>query len=181
MKGVGRRQRRIAFLALGLSLPAFSFQLSPVFAETKIAYVDLGRAFDDYEKTKRLDRQLEQRSGAKQAEREKIVTEIRRMRDELELMSEEGREGRQRGIDEKIRSLQEFDRQARESLRNERDEMVKTILKEIEQVIHTYAAKAGYTLVLSDRAVLHADKALDITEDILQQLNGQETGKAPRP
>lgn len=150
-------------------------------AESKIAFVDLGRAFDDYEKTKRLDHQLEEQSTAKQAEREQLVTEIRKMKDELELLSEKGREDRQAAIDEKIQRLQEFDRGARDGLKRQRDEMVKGILKEIEHVVQAYAQSHGYDLVLNDRAVLYAGKSSDITSQILEALNGPEKGQDKSP
>ena len=147
------------------------------YAEVKIAYVNLDRAFDDYEKTKRLDRQLEERSNAKQAERDTLVAEIRKLKDELELMSLSGREGQQAAIDERLRGLQEFDRQARESLRRARDEAVREILKEIEGVVQGYAQAQGYDLVLSDRAVLYATKSTDITNEIIKALNKETQGR----
>ncbi|MBI4227798.1 MAG: OmpH family outer membrane protein [Candidatus Omnitrophica bacterium] len=145
--------------------------------DTRIAFVDLGRAFDEYEKTKRLDHQLEESSTAKHAEREQMVTDIRRMKDDMELLSEKGREERQGAIDDKIQRLQEFDRQARDGLKRQRDEMVKDVLKEIERVVGTYAQQHGYTLVLNDRAVLYAGKSADITDQVLEALNGP--AKAP--
>lgn len=145
-------------------------------AETKIAFVDLGRAFDDYEKTKQLDHQLEEQSTAKQSERESLVTEIRKMKDELELLTDKGREDRQATIEGKIQRLQEFDRTAREGLKRQRDEMVKGILKEIEHVVQAYAQSHGYDLVLNDRAVLYAGKSSDITDQVLEALNGSDKG-----
>lgn len=163
-------------LSLSVGAPLPVRQAGAAAAESKIAFVDLGRAFDDYEKTKRLDRQLEEQSNAKQAERERLVTEIRGMKEELELLSEKGREDRQAAIDEKIQRLQEFDRQAREGLKRQRDDMVKDILKEIERVVEAYAQQHGYDLVLSDRAVLYAGKTADITDQVLQALNGPAKG-----
>lgn len=160
-------------LACGLARPAAA-------AESKIAFVDLGRAFDDYEKTKRLDHQLEEQSNAKQAERDRYVNEIRGMKDELELLSEKGREDKQAAIDEKIQRLQEFDRQARDGLKRQRDEMVKDILKEIEKVVEAYAQQNGYDLVLNDRAVLYAGKTADITDAVLRALNTPAGGKAEK-
>ena len=147
-------------------------------AEVKIAFVDLGRAFDDYEKTKRLDKQLEERSTAKQAERDQLVAEIRKMKDELELMSEKGREDRQTALDEKLRHLQQFDQEVRDALKHDRDEMVKEILKEIEKTVQAYAKSQGYDFVLSDRAVLYGTPTADITEPVLKLLNSQGSPSA---
>ncbi len=165
---------------LGWCLMA-SLVASPVLgqaAETKIAFVDLGRAFDDYEKTKRLDKQLEERSNAKQAERDQLVAEIRKMKDEIELMSEKGREDRQTALDGKIQHLQQFDQQVRETLKHDRDDAVKGILKEIETVVQSYAKSQGYDFVLSDRALLYGVPTADITDQILKLLNNPPAANA---
>ncbi|MBI4314243.1 MAG: OmpH family outer membrane protein [Candidatus Omnitrophica bacterium] len=164
----------IAGIAAGISMLALAGAAKLEAAEPKIAYVDLGRAFDEYEKTRQLDKQLEQKSTSRQAEREAKVNEIRKLKDELEIMSEKGREQQQGTIEAKIKDLQEFDRKAREALKEERDGMVKSVLKEIEGVIKTYAQQNGYTLVLSDRAVLYAEKTSDVTEEVLKTLNGDK-------
>jgi len=49
--------------------------------EAKIGFVDLSRSFDEYQKTKDFDKDLEKRGDIKQQEREKIVKEIRKLRD----------------------------------------------------------------------------------------------------
>ncbi|MBU1148129.1 MAG: OmpH family outer membrane protein, partial [Candidatus Omnitrophica bacterium] len=47
-----------------------------VFAqEAKVGFVDLSRAFDEYQKTKDFDRNLEKTGDIKQQQREKLVKE----------------------------------------------------------------------------------------------------------
>jgi outer membrane protein len=139
----------------------------------KIGYVDLSKAFDEYEKTKDSDRELEKKGDKKQSERDKTVAEIKRLKEGFELLSEQGKEDRQQLIDEKIRELQDFDREVRAELRRERDTMAREILKEIDKVIREYAEEKGYHLILNDRILLYGDPEFDITDEILKTLNSE--------
>ena len=143
-------------------------------AEPAIAIIDPDRVFENYEKTKQLDKQLEGKWTAKQADRDKRVAELRKMKDDLELMSEKGRGDQQAALDAKIKELQVFDQQARETLKRERDDIGKEIVKEIERVVQTYAQQHGYSVVISNRAILYGDKSVDITDPIIKALNGPE-------
>lgn len=139
--------------------------------ESKIATLDLSRAFDEFQKTKESDKILEGKGNEKKAERDKKVTEIKKLKGELDLLSDEGKKEKQAMIDQKVKELQEFDREVRDSLRGERDQMVREILKEIDQTIQEYGHEKGYTMILNDRVLLYKDKTLDVTEDIIKRLN----------
>lgn len=151
--------------------------LSTLSAEMKIATIDLSRAFDEFEKTKESDKVLEARANEKKNERDKKVTEIKKLKDELDLLSEQGKEEKEAVINQKVRELQEFDREVRDSLRGERDQMVRDLLKEIDQAMQEYGNEKGYTLILNDRVLLYQDKTLDVTEDILKRLNAKKGSK----
>jgi len=139
--------------------------------EAKIGFVDLSRSFDEYQKTKDFDKDLEKRGDIKQQEREKIVKEIRKLRDEAELMNEKAKEKKEGEIETQIRSLQEFDQEAKSELTKERDDMVRDILKEMNTVIQKYGESNGYSIILNDRVLLYGGKALDITDEIIKILN----------
>jgi len=140
-------------------------------AGEKIAYMDLAKIFDEYNKTKDLDKQLENKGNAKQAERDKLVAEIKKLKDELELMSDKGKEAKQNAIDDKIKKLQDFDRESRDALRKERDDMARVILKEIKDTIDETGKKDGYFLIIDSRAVLYGKEGDDLTNGILKMLN----------
>lgn len=151
---------------------------SSVSAEaTKMATIDLSRAFDEYQKTKQSDKVLEGKGSEKKAERDKKVVEIKKLKGEMDLLSDEGKQEKQTLIDQKVKELQEFDREVRDSLRGERDQMVREILKDIDQVIQEYGTEQGYTLILNDRVLLFKDKNLDVTEEIIKRLNKGKEGK----
>ncbi|MFA5388718.1 MAG: OmpH family outer membrane protein [Candidatus Omnitrophota bacterium] len=153
---------------------AFVFLLSvPAFAESqgKIGYIDLSRAFDEYQKTKDFDKELEGKGDMKQQEREKLVQDIRKMREELELLNKSAREKKETDIESKIKSLQEFDQEAKTDLTKDRDNMVKDILKEMGDVIKEYGEKNGYSIIVNDRVLLYGDAGMDLTNEIIKILN----------
>ena len=140
-------------------------------AGEKIGYVDLARIFDEYQKTKEFDKSLETKGAQKQTERDKMVSEIKKLRDEAELLSAKAKEDRQALIDEKIKNLQEFDRVTRDSLRKERDNMVRDILKEIETVLQDYGKSQGYSFIFNDRVLVYKSEQSDLTAPVIKVLN----------
>ena len=168
----------LSVILTGISILSIS---STAIAENtgKIGYIDLSRAFDEYQKTKDFDKDLEKKGDIKQEAREKLVQEIRTMRGELELMNKNAREKKEIDIESKIKSLQEFDQEAKTDLTNERDNMVKDILKEMGDVIKEYGQKNGYAIILNDRVLLYGDSTMDLTNDIIKILN--EGYKAASP
>ncbi len=143
---------------------------SRAYAE-KIAFVDVAKVFDSYEKTKQNDQLLAEEGKKKQAERDTMIQEIRRLKDELALLSDKNKEEKQSVIDQKIKVLQEFDGKAREELGRKRDDAVKEILKDIDGVMSNYGAQKGYDLIFNERALLYRSDKLDVTADVLSELN----------
>ena len=142
----------------------------------KIGVVSVDRVFKDYKATQSKEADLQKVSQAKQAERDKMVSEIRSLRDELALLNEENRNKQKQTIEQKLQSLASFDQQAKEMLRDQREEALGALLKEIEQVVSAFAKEKGYDLILGDRAVLYRVDALDLTDQVTAILN-QRYGK----
>ena len=87
------------------------------------------------------------------------------------LLSENGKQEKQSLIDDKIKNLQEFDRETGDQLRQERDEMIRDILQEINTVIQDYGKKNSYTAILNDRVVIYGSDSIDITQEMIDILN----------
>ena len=151
-------------LSVPLAVPAYA-------AADKIGYVDLAKVFDEYQKTKQFDKSLEAKGASKQTDRDKMVADIKKLRDEAELLSAKAKDDKQAAIDEKIKVLQEYDRTTRDSLRRERDEMVKDILKEIETVIQDFGKSQGYGYIFNDRVLVYKSESGDLTNQVIKALN----------
>lgn len=157
-------------LMMGLAGAAFA-------AGDKLGYVDLSRTFDEYLKTKDFDKALEGKGAQKQGERDKMVNQVKKLRDEAELLSAKAKDEKQAVIDENIKALQDFDRNTRDALRKERDAMVRDILKEIEAVIQTYGKSQGYSFVFNDRVLVFKSEGADLTNAIIKVLNDSYSTK----
>ena len=166
----------LAFL-VSLSLAAVNMARA---AGDKIAYMDLGKVFDEYNKTKDLDKQLESKSGAKQGERDKLVAEIKKMKDDLDLAKEADRAKKTAAVQEKLNKLQDFDKESKDSLRKDRDDMARTILKEIKDTIDDIGKKEGYVYILDSRAVLFGSDANNLTDRVLKILNDKYAAKGKK-
>lgn len=161
------RKMTAGFLAilmmLGLGLPAFA-------AELKVAYVDVGEVFDNYQKTKDQDLVLKTAGEAKEKERNDMMAKIRSMEDELALLAADARASKQEQLIEKKRQLEDFDRNVRQQLAEQRDKVVREIFQEIDVIVQDFSAKGGYDMIFNKRVLLAQKKNFDITTQVSAEL-----------
>ena len=162
----------IVALFLAVSVSQFSFAEET--RALKIAYVDASVIFDNYYKPKEADEKLEKEGNAKNEEREKYVKEINKLKDEAALLNTEARKEKESELNEKMRKLQDFDREAKTVLQRKRNDLLKDIFEEIDEKIIAYGKKNGYDLILDSRVLLFADDSLNVNKDIIKVLNGKE-------
>lgn len=161
---------------IGAVILASTILVSAASAAEKFGYVDLGKLFSEYKKTKDYDKILSDKEQAFTAERDKKVNEIKQLQDKINLLSDKEKEAKKTDIETKIKDLQEYDRLKQTDLRKEQDDKMKEILKDIEDAVKQYSAKEGYTMVFNDRVLVYQDKSLDITSKITEILS-KGTGK----
>ena len=70
-------------------------------------------------------------------------------------------------------NLTDYDRQIREDLTKERNDKIRTLLLEIEDVVSKYAEKEGFDMIFNDRVLIYGMPSLDVTQVILDQLNAK--------
>ncbi len=142
-------------------------------AQGKIGVVSVDRVFKEYKATRAKEAELQKLAESKQAERERKVTEIRGLRDELALLNDENREKQKGVIEQKLQALATFDQQAKAAISDQRDDAISGLLKEIEEVVNSMAKEKGIDLILSDRAVLYRANTTDLTQEVITVLNGR--------
>jgi len=157
------------FLAiiLGLLLTTASYTQSAL----KIGYVDLSRVFDQYYKTNSYDSDLEKKSVDYQKERNKKLEKVQEAERKLVLLKEDEKEKLKTEISKNKNKLIEFDREQQTDLRKERDEKIREILLEIEEVVRSHAEKEKYDIILNDRVLIYGGKSFDLTDQVLEILN----------
>jgi outer membrane protein len=140
-------------------------------AAEKFAYVDLSRAFSEYNKTKDYDKVLSDRENSYSQEREKKVNEVKQFQDKMNLLSDKEKETKKAEMETKVKALQEYDRQKQTDLRKDQDEKMKEILKDIEDTVKKYSEKEGYSFVFNNRVLVYENKSFDITDKVIDLLN----------
>ncbi|MBI3306509.1 MAG: OmpH family outer membrane protein [Candidatus Omnitrophica bacterium] len=160
---------RIAFFIL-----MAAFLLAPnhgYAAGEKIVFVDVAKIFDEYQKTKDQDKTLQEQGKKKEQERDALVHDIRKLKDELALLADSAKPKKQEALDAKVSELQAFDREAKNLLGQKRNEIVREIFKDIDDVVQRYGERKGYDMVLNERALVYRSAKLDVTGDVLKELN----------
>jgi outer membrane protein len=155
-------------IALVICVLVFS---SVSFAELKFGYVDFIKVFNNYKKTIEAEKDLEKKGEKKQKERERIVTQIRKLKDKFELASDAEKENLQKEINEKIVELQTFDKEASQELLKEKDDAAKVIIKEFDELVKEIGEKEGYTIIFDERVILYGQESYDLTDRVLEELN----------
>jgi Skp family chaperone for outer membrane proteins len=162
---------RKALVTLCMVIFCLGLWVKPSLAENKFAYIDLSRTFSEYGKTKDYDKVLTDKESVYSGEREKKVNDIKQFQDKMNLLSDKEKETKKGDLENRIKTLQDYDRQKQTDLRKEQDEKMKGILKDIEDAVKQYSEKEGYTFVFNDRVLVYQNKSLDITDKIIEILN----------
>ena len=151
---------------VGLALTASAFA-----KDMKIAYVDLSRLFDNYQKTKEYDVVLQKESEGFQKDRDAMISKIRDAQGKLALLKEDEKAKVNADIEKQKGDLIQYDKQKRTELAKKRDDKVREILLEIEKIVSDIAQKEGYDYILNDRVLIYGDKTQNITDRVLKTLN----------
>jgi Skp family chaperone for outer membrane proteins len=163
--------KQVLILGLVGLISLFFLSDTKAYAAEKYAFINVGEVFDGYQKTKDNDEVLQEVGASKESERGAIVGDIQKMKDELELMSDDAKKEKQETISARVRDLQDFDLQTRRELNEKRRTVIQEIFSDIDDVVRKYGKKKGMDFILNDKALLYQKKNLDVSEDILNELN----------
>ncbi len=149
------------FMASGISLAG----------DLRIAYVDLGKVFDGYQKTKEFDAVLQSEGEVFQKERDGMIQKIQDAQSKLDLMKASQKAAIEASIEKQKNDVVAYDKDKRTQLAKKRDDKVREILTEIQNVANDLAKKEGYTYILNDRVMIYGDPQFNVTDKVLKTLN----------
>lgn len=165
---------------LGTVLFCLSLLNSSWAAGDKIGSVDVGKLFDEYEKTKEYSKGLEQKASSYEKERDVKISEIKQLQDKLNLLTEAEKEKQQKDLEDKVKAARDFTLTRETDLKKEGDGRLKEVAKDIEEATAQFAKKEGYTMIFNDRVFAYSNKANDITDKVLETLQANyKKAKAP--
>ena len=140
-------------------------------AADKLGYVNLGRVFNEYSKTKDYDKSLTDKENSYIAERDKKLADFNSLKDKYALLSDKEKEAKRGELETKAKTIKDFVTQKEADLRKEQEDKMKEILKDIDTAVKSNAEKEGYTMILDNRGTTYAAKSVDITDKIVDALN----------
>ena len=140
-------------------------------ADLRIAYVDLSKVFDGYQKTKEFDAVLQSEGEAFQKERDGMIQKIQDAQSKLDLMKDSEKASMEADIEKQKNDVVAYDKEKRTELAKKRDDKVREILTEIQGIVSELAKREGYTYVLNDRVMIYGDSQFDVTDEVLKSLN----------
>jgi Skp family chaperone for outer membrane proteins len=139
-----------------------------------IAWVDLNRVLKEYRRAKEMVSEFERDKAAREAEVQKIITEIDRMEGEMLLLSEKARKAREEEIMKKKLSVNAMIEEAERELSRQSVLRQGKLLEEVSGAAEKVALREGYAFVLRGEVMLFKDPAREITEEVIQELNRGE-------
>ena len=140
-------------------------------AKRKIGYIDIIRVGNEYDKAQEGYVQLEKKAEKKNKEKEKLVNQLNKLREESELLRSGEREKKRTVIEDKFKDLQDFNRAAGEELRREKDSLERDILIDISKSVTAYGEARNYDFILDARALFYGGEEADISNEIIKDLN----------
>ena len=139
--------------------------------DLKIAYVDLSKVFDGYQKTKAFDAVLQSEGEVFQRERDAMIQKIQDAQGKLNLMNDAQKTAMQADIEKQKNDVVAYDKEKRTELAKKRDDKVREILAEIQKIVSNLANREGYAYVLNDRVMIYGDPQFNVTDVVLKTLN----------
>lgn len=139
--------------------------------DLKIAFIDLKKIADNYEKLKDGEKVLQEELDAKKKQSQKLAQEIKDLREKIDLLKDKQKEKKQQELDKKVKELQDLTFEARTSIRQKGDEKLREVSKDIKAVVEEYGQSRNYDIIFDAILVHYQDGSLDATDDIIKILN----------
>lgn len=144
--------------------------------QAKVGFVSTERVLREAAPAKAAQKKLEQEFSKREKELQETVARLRGLSEKLErdapVMAESERAKRQREITEMERDLQRRQREFREDLNQRRNEELAQVVERANKAIRQIAEAEKYDIIFQE--AVYASPRIDITEKVLNALNGQK-------
>jgi outer membrane protein len=162
--GKGMKKLFLPLVLVGILLATLLVSQSSTGSSLRVAYVDIEKATESYQKWKDLNEKYKRDYSFYQ-------NKLKEMEDELKKMQEEGRP--QEEIQAKQKEILTKKTEYENLLKSEYQPKIQEIMNEVVKKIQEYASVMGYDLVLTNQVVVYGNPAFDITEQVIAYINQQ--------
>jgi outer membrane protein len=147
----------------------------------KIGIVDLQRIFETSNPGKSAQAEIKKQKDAMEQELQQKGAEIEQLKTQYEresmVMSKEKREEREREARIKLNDFKELQNRYRSELQALEQKLGGSLRNEINGLVEEIGKKEGYLLIIRSETVLYRPDAIDITDQLIKQLNERHAKK----
>lgn len=166
----------LALVVLAAGVIASAADAQPTRPPPKIGVVDLDRLVRESPQAQNAKKNMAERFAKRKNALEKasaaLQSEMNRLKDNSESMSDDERDQLQSKIRDDKHQLQLKQSQYNDDVSDAEQKELDHMRSDLRQVIDDYAKNNGYDLIMGD-SVLYASDSVDITDAILQRLKTQ--------
>ena len=175
-------KRSILTAVLAIFCAAFLFASVCPAQDGKIAFVDFQKFATKSQKAQDQQKKLVEKINVKRKDLENKKKEFDRLRDELQkqgpMLKEDTRTAKMKELAMKELELKMAEKEAEEFLRNEQREAEEIFRRDISKVIAAIRAEKKLIMVLNSAALLAADDAMDISDEVAKRYDAQSAAPA---
>ncbi|NQU95300.1 MAG: OmpH family outer membrane protein [Candidatus Omnitrophica bacterium] len=143
-----------------------------VFAEgQKVGLINFRKAGFECKKGKAFQAEFEGKDKKAKEELDKMAKELRKLRDESDLLSDKAKAKKEEELRKKQVAFNDSRRKKSEEIIRWRDDQMREITKEITDATAAYAKNNGYDMILDQMVAVYFTETYDITDEILKELN----------
>jgi len=152
-------------------------------AELKIAFIDSERIFAEFKGVQEAQKQFDQDIQTWKAQATEMKTEIDKMKGEVDsqklMLSQSKLEEKETELQGKVRTYEEFVQRIWGStgeLEQRNEQLTKPIIAKIRTVVDKIGMEEHFSFILdaADGNIVFGDKALDLTDRVLEELGKME-------
>lgn len=173
-------KRHAVTLVFALLIASYAPSL---YAQVRIAVVDLQRALNETEDGRRAKAQLKRLFKRRQDELDKKQNELKKMKEDIEKQKNVlSRDALQKRLEEYQKAFVELQTtyvEYQRELASKEAQLTKSILERMQEILRNIGQREGYQLILerNEGGVMWVPSNLDLTDQVIQQYN-QGGGRA---
>lgn len=172
-RGTEMRVKRIAIAAMAAAVLGMALPASAQDQDLKIGVVNLGRLVTESPQAERARKNMEGQFAGRMEElkeqREKLQSDVERLKRDGAVMSEEARQKLEDSIRSQQRRLQRAQEEYNEDVQRAEQSEMQELRDDIRTVIDEFARSEGYDLIIGD-GILYAGEKVDLTGQVLSRL-----------
>jgi outer membrane protein len=153
--------------------------------DLKVAFVDLQKFASKSVKAQTMQKKLMDLMNTKRTALENKKKELQDLQEKLQkqgpMLKEDTRNQMIKEIGIKEMEFKLAEKEAQNSLQNEEREMMEVFQRDLTKIIARIRAQKGLIMVFNQAALLSADDALDITEDVAKAYDAEAAAPAAAP